>query len=86
MVNHRQRPIGRAQSPDPPEFRQGVAGFMRVFPRFPPTFPHMIRADSRVPRKTPVPSTGLSGAAIALLKKKRYALRPLFNEESGHDD
>ena len=59
---------------------------MRVFPQGPPTFPHTIRADSRGRRKTPVPSTGLSGAPIALLKKKRYALRPLFNEESGHDD
>lgn len=56
---------------------------MRVFPQFPRTFPHPIRADSRVHRKTPVPS---NGAAIALLKKKRYALRPLFNEEAGHDD
>jgi hypothetical protein len=59
---------------------------MRVFPKLPPTFPHPIRADSRVRRKTPVPSTGLSGAPVALLKEEALCAKAIFNEESGHDD
>ena len=53
MQNHRQRPIGAAQS-----CALGIlaasGGFMRVFAQFSWTFPHTIRADARVRRKTPV--------------------------------